>query len=268
MLERYPKEQRFYALREVMQEIALAGLERGGFFEHAAFYGGTCLRIFYGLPRFSEDLDFSLLRADKNFSLELYFKVLKEEFSAFGFDIEIVARQKIIDSAIVSAFVKKNTSLYDIRVEGQKNLKIKFEVDTDPPGEFSTQEKLLLQPYSFYVKCFSASDLFSGKVHALLFRKWKNRVKGRDWFDFEWYIRQGVVLNLRHLEARMRQNHDWSQEELTLQELKQLYLAKLQTVDWELAKNDVRPFLQTTDTIDIWSTQYFTDLLAFLKAST
>ena len=138
MLSRYAREEGHHALREVMQEIALAGLQRAGFFDRAAFYGGTCLRIFHGLPRFSEDLDFSLLSADVDFSLEPYFKALREEFAAFGFEVEIFQRVKSVQSAVVSAFLKKGTSLYDVKVAGQRTLKIKFEVDTDPPKKTGT----------------------------------------------------------------------------------------------------------------------------------
>ena len=211
MLQRYAlntHEDRTHALREVIQEIALAGLNRAGFFAKAAFYGGTCLRIFHGLPRFSEDLDFSLLKADANFSMEPYFKTLQAEFAAFGFDVEIVAKQKTATTAIASAFLKSNSSVYDLHVTGQKAMKIKFEVDTDPPLGFVTEEKLLIQPYSFYVKCFSLPDLFAGKMHALLYRKWKNRVKGRDWFDLEWYVRMACPLHLAHLGERARQSGD------------------------------------------------------------
>ncbi len=133
------------------------------------------------------------------FLFEPYFDALITEFNALGFEVEISAREKSIETAVVSAFLKKNTSIYDVSVRGQKVLKIKFEVDTEPPLGFNTEEKLLLSPYSVYVKCFSLPDLYAGKMHALLFRRWRNRVKGRDWFDFEWYVRQGAELNLTHL---------------------------------------------------------------------
>lgn len=191
MLARYPGVDRREAMREVMQEVALAGLHRAGFFDKAAFYGGTCLRIFHALPRFSEDLDFSLLTSEEDFSLEPYFRALEEEFAAFGFQVTVNQRKKRAQSAIVSAFLKEGTSIYDVRVASKPMLKIKFEVDTQPPSGFATENKLLLQPYSFHVRCYSVPDLFAGKMHAVLFRRWKNRVKGRDWFDFEWYVRHG-----------------------------------------------------------------------------
>ena len=260
MLARYPAAERSDALREVMQEIALAGLQRAGFFDRAAFYGGTCLRIFHGLPRFSEDLDFSLLAAEPDFSLEPYFQGLSEEFSAFGFEVDISERKKATDSVVVSAFLKKNTSIYDVKVAGQRLLKIKFEVDTDPPGLFSTEEKLLVQPYSFYVKCYSLPDLYAGKMHALLFRRWGNRVKGRDWFDFEWYVQAGTPLHLAHFEERARQSGDWQGSTLDSAALKRLLEERIRSLDIVSAKQDVLPFIPSAAQLGIWSQDYFLDL--------
>lgn len=257
MLSRYPADERRHALREVMQEIALAGLQRAGFFEKAAFYGGTCLRIFHGLPRFSEDLDFSLLSPEPGFSLTPYFKALREEFHAFGFEVDIAERQKVAASAVVSAFLKEGTSVYDVRVASQPQLKIKLEVDTNPPGGFATQQQLLVQPYSFYVGCFALPDLYAGKVHALLFRRWKNRVKGRDWFDFEWYVRQGAALHLRHLAERARQSGDWHQPVLSRDDLMALLRARIASLDVQAAKQDVLPFVRAPEALAIWSRDYF-----------
>ncbi len=183
--------------------------------------------------------------------------------------MEISRRDKKIESAVVSAFLKKNTSIYDVRITGQRTLKIKFEVDTDPPGGFATEEKLLVQPYSFYVKCYALPDLYAGKMHALLFRRWKNRVKGRDWFDFEWYVRQHARLNLKHLEERARQSGDWRDGEMTSAALKTLLADRIRALDVGLAKRDVRAFIQSAGTLDIWSADYFLDLadqMLFLSA--
>lgn len=253
------------ALREVMQEIALAGLVRAGFFDKAAFYGGTCLRIFYDLPRFSEDLDFSLLQSQTDFSFEPYFDVLVAEFNALGFDVEVSTREKSIETAVVSAFLKKNTSIYDVSVRGQKVLKIKFEVDTEPPLGFKTEEKLLLNPYSVHVKCFSLADLYAGKMHALLFRQWKNRVKGRDWFDFEWYVRQGAELNLAHLEMRARQSGNLSCDSLTPELFNTWLTQRIEQLDVQSAKSDVQRFLADTQVLDIWSRDYFMQLAKRVK---
>lgn len=264
MLAKYPsvtQQDKAHALREVMQEIALAGLYRGGFFEKAAFYGGTCLRIFYGLERFSEDLDFSLLSPEATFSLEPYFDAIIREFSALGLRVDINAKVKTIESNIDSAFLKNRSEIYDLRIGGTKVIKIKFEVDRDPPMGFLTEEKLLLQPFSFYTKCFSLSDLFAGKMHALLFRQWKNRVKGRDWFDFEWYVRGGARLNLNHFYQRAQQSGDVSMESLDQSELLQLLREKIQQLDIESARQDVVRFIKNPQQLDIWSKDYF-NLLA------
>lgn len=264
MLARYglaEGEDNTHALREVMQELALAGLQRAGFFNKAAFYGGTCLRIFHGLPRFSEDLDFSLFNAEPGFSLQPYFAALSEEFSGFGFEVEITQRKKAVKTAVVSAFLKKNASIYDVRIQGRRLLKIKFEVDTLPPGGFETEEKLLLEPYSFYVKCFSLPDLYAGKMHALLFRQWKSRVKGRDWFDFEWYVRQRIPLRLAHFEERARQSGDWLGDELSRSDLVSLLKEKIARLDVEAAREDVRPFLRSDKVLDIWNQDYFLALV-------
>jgi predicted nucleotidyltransferase component of viral defense system len=263
MLARYPRHtdaQETHALREVMQEIALAGLGRGGFFGKAAFYGGTCLRIFHGLRRFSEDLDFSLLKPDSTFSFAPYLQTLRDEFSAFGFEIQIEEKQKTAASDIVSAFLKKTSSRYDLHVSGRKTLKIKFEVDTDPPLGFATEEKLLIQPYSFYVKCFALPDLFAGKMHALLFRQWKNRVKGRDWYDFEWYVRKGVPLNLAHLSERSRQSGHWSGDDMDREQFMKILHQRIESVDFASARQDVEHFVSDAEELAIWSTEYFLQL--------
>ena len=247
-------------LREVMQEVALAGLYRGGFFDKAAFYGGTCLRIFYGLPRFSEDLDFSLLESDADFSLEPYFKAVREEFSALGLQVEISTKKKTVRTGIESAFLKSDTRLFSFAVHADKTIKIKFEVDTVPPLGFSIEEKLLLQPFSFYVKCFSLPDLFAGKMHALLFRNWKNRVKGRDWFDFEWYVRKGTPMNLSHFISRAKQSGNLQGENLTEPDFLQLLHRRIDALDVAAAKNDVSKFVKDVEALKIWSRDYFHEL--------
>ena len=202
-----------------MQEIALAGLYRAGFFEKAAFYGGTALRMFYGLNRFSEDLDFSLLKVDSDFSLDKYLEAILVEFDSLGMKVSVKEKQKTIHSNIESAFLKSETIWNELVLENiipqngldqKANIKIKLAVDTEPPLGFETEEKLLLKPFSFYVKCFTISDLFAGKMHALLFRKWKDNVKGRDWYDMEWYIKKGVSLNLKHFLLRAQDSSDWT----------------------------------------------------------
>lgn len=257
-----------------MQQLALAGLARGGFFNKSAFYGGTALRIFYGLDRFSEDLDFSLLQKEKDFNLESYLKTIEDEFLAQGIKVSIKIKNKSVESDIESAFLKSETLWSELSLDAvvpqlgiRQNLgiKIKIEIDTHPPLGFETEEKLLLQPYSFYVKVFTLEDLFAGKMHALLFRKWGNNVKGRDWYDMEWYIRKKVSLNLKHFVMRAKDSGDWDKDTMTEDEFRTLLQQRIDTVNFEIAKEDVKRFLANSETISIWSKNYFTDLVKHLK---
>ncbi len=262
------------ALREIMQEITLAALSRTDFFEKAAFYGGTALRIFYGLDRFSEDLDFSLLETDTNFTLEPYFPAIISEFESLGMRISIREKIKKVETPIESAFLKSETLWRELILEDivkqsglstPKNIKIKIEVDCVPPPGFSTEEKLLLRPFSYYVKCFTLSCLFAGKMHALLFRKWKNRVKGRDWYDLEWYIKKGVLLDLSHFLARARDTGDWHGESITPGQLLALLHTKIDTVSFPAIKEDVQRFIRDDSVLKIWSAEYFHDLIQRIK---
>jgi predicted nucleotidyltransferase component of viral defense system len=260
------------ALREIMQEIALLGLYRGKFFEHAAFYGGTALRIFYGLDRFSEDLDFSLLKHDDKFDLKKYSTFLEKELSSYGFKVSVEIKEKAVETAVKSAFLKADTAGELITIEAAENIvgsipsgqkiKIKIEVDTDPPGEFNTETKYLLQPTPFSVRTFDLPSLFAGKMHALLFRRWKNRVKGRDWYDFVWYISNHPVINLTHLKARMVQTKDWPEDRgLHIEDLKNIFYEKLNETDIDQAKKDAAPFLSNPEALDIWSTDFFRSIV-------
>lgn len=244
------------AEQEVCQKIALAGLHRGGFFDHAAFYGGTCLRMFYGLSRFSEDMDFSLTQKRDDIHLENYFDAIREEFNLAGFDITITKKEKKAFGKVESAFLKENTEAYDIKFQTKKTVKVKIELDTDPPLLFNTEQKLLMQPYSFMVRCFTLPDLYAGKMHALVYRAWQRRVKGRDWFDFEWYVRNGVPLSFWHLQERIR---EFNGAIVSPEEFMDQLRKKIVETDIENVKQDVIPYIvpnQQRD-LDIWSNEYF-----------
>ncbi|MDD2634852.1 MAG: nucleotidyl transferase AbiEii/AbiGii toxin family protein [Bacteroidales bacterium] len=259
MLSRYEiktTEDRRNALHEVMQQVTLSALYRAGFFDKAAFYGGTCLRIFHGLPRFSEDMDFSLLKRDDNFTLQDYFDIIIAEFYALGRTITISKKEKTNNSQIESTFLKDNSEIYNIAFQTERSVKIKIELDTNPPLGFDTEQKLLMLPFSFMTRCFTIPDLFAGKMHAFLFRNWKNRVKGRDWYDLEWYVRNNHQLGFNHLKERCVQSAhvtaDFSQ-----QEFKQLLYKRIIETNIERVKDDVRPFIKDTEFLKIWSTDYF-----------
>ena len=246
------------AQHEVMQQIALSGLQRGGFFEHAAFYGGTCLRIFHGLRRFSEDMDFTLTEKNLNVHLEDYFSDIIEAFKLTGREVEIKKKEKKSFGKVESAFLKDNTDVYDITFRTEKSLKVKIELDTDPPLDFETEQKLLLKPFSFMVRCVTLPDLFAGKTHALVYRNWQNRVKGRDWYDFEWYIANKVPLDFTHLQKRIQ---EFNGKELTKDEFISSLKERLASTDINLVKQDVMRFLRADPhSLDIWSKDYFLQL--------
>ena len=246
------------ALKEIFQEIVLLGLYRGNFFSKAAFYGGTSLRILYGLNRFSEDLDFSLLEKDRNFNIEHYFKYITNEFDALGISIELRKKNKKQKSSnIQSAFLKNYTSIHTLDIktadlesilEGinyQKKIKIKIEIDTNPPLKFQTEAKTLLMPITFNIVSMTLPNLFAGKMHAVLYRNWKTRVKGRDWYDFEWYVKNNTKLNLEHLQERMIESNDFEQnKQLDKKRFVELMDNKIDTLNLTKAIEEVQPFIK------------------------
>ena len=265
MLQGYPMDtdqQRRNAIFEVNQQVILAGLYNGGFFDEAAFYGGTCLRIFHGLQRFSEDMDFSLLASSDNFNFAKYFQPIKDMFEIVGRKVEITKKDKRGFGKVESAFLKDNTDVYDITFQTEKSIRIKIEVDTNPPLKFNTEQKLLLLPESFMTKCFTLPDLFAGKMHALVFRAWKNRVKGRDWYDFEWYVKHRVPLDFNHLSERILQ---FNGKSVSRDEFMDLLRQRLASTDINMVKADVVPFIRHPKELDIWSNDYFLQLANMVR---
>ena len=246
--------QKTNAQHQVMQQIVLAGLQKGGFFEHAAFYGGTCLRIFHGLPRFSEDMDFTLVEKNPAIHLENYFQPIREVFALTGKDVVITKKEKQHFGRVESAFLKEDTTAYDIAFQTEKTIKVKIELDTNPPLLFDTEQKLMMQPYSTMIRCLTLPDLFAGKMHALVFRNWKTRIKGRDWYDFEWYIRHNIPLHFAHLQERIR---EFNGQEVTRDEFMHLLRERLANANISQVKEDVLPFVNNPSDLDIWSNEYF-----------
>jgi hypothetical protein len=275
MLRKYPhrtKEDQTNALKEIIQQVALLGLFRAGFFDKAAFYGGTALRLFHGLPRFSEDLDFSLIKKKINFSLASYCEAVRTELLAYGFEAEVTQKGKAADTGIESAFIKAGTLRHLLKigathpavigVHAGELLKIKIEVDTDPPAGATYEVKYLLEPIPFSVRIFSLPSLFAGKVHALLCRNWKGgRVKGRDLYDFVWYVSKNVPLDASHLAHRMRQTgHCGPHEPLNQSDILQLLNKKFHSINYAQARHDISPFIKNPDEVKIWSAEFFTSI--------
>ena len=275
MLERYEPvkiDDYIRALREIFQEIALLGLWRSKFFDKAAFYGGTALRIIYGLERFSEDLDFSLLKPADDFDLSRYMGALEKEIQAFGFEVNLTTRGKSSNSPIQSAFLKADTvkQLLVIQTADQivrhipkgQVIKIKIEIDTNPPPDFETENKFLLHPIPFPVRTFVLPDLFAGKMHAVLCRQWKNRVKGRDWYDLVWYVSNHPQLHLHHLEQRMIQSgHLKEGEHLTKERFLELTMKAIENLNINQARTEVEPFVKNSEALEVWSKEFFMDIV-------
>lgn len=266
------------ALKEIVQELALLGLWRAKFYEHAAFYGGTALRIFHGLPRFSEDMDFSLLAPDREFDLSPYLEAIRAELASMGFSFEVDPKVKRVETAIESAFIKGETrvNLLSIgapddlreRLPKPQRIKIKLEIDTDPPSGADYDVETLLVPIPFQVKLFTLPCLFAGKLHAVLCRNWKARVKGRDFYDFVWYLGRDLPCHLGHLQKRMEQTGHWNgSDTLDLPRLKQRLRERFDEVDFEQAKSDVRPFIRDDAELALWSPEFFRSLLDRLTAA-
>ena len=256
------------AMKEIIQEIVLCGLSRAGFFKEVAFYGGTALRIFYGLDRFSEDLDFSLLRKNTAFDLSSYFPQLQKEVSAFGLNLEISEKEKTKDSTIRSAFLKGNTKEHlllfyagePIAASIAKNevIKIKFEVDVCPPSLATYEHRYRLLPIPYEVKLYDTPSLFAGKIHAVLCRAWQSRIKGRDLYDYVFYLSRGAKLNRQHLRKRLIDSGALPEEaECSLVEVKQMLKERFDTIDFVQAKRDVEPFIQDPSPLEVWSSSFF-----------
>lgn len=263
------------ALKEVLQRIVLLGLHRSKFFERAAFYGGTALRLLYGLDRFSEDIDCCLLKPDVNFALRDFFVPIRDELERFGFIATIDEKNSGPDTVMESAFVKQPVS-HGLIVIGRDHkkaqkgqlVKIKLEVDkTNPPG-FVIDKKLIKLPSPFLVTTLTESSLFAGKLHALLARSYVNRVKGRDYYDFLFYAARGTPVNLTYLEAKLRDSgHYESPTQLTIGSLISMLDKKFSKIDFEKVKADVRPFVSKERLRDLesWEPALFVALAQDLK---
>ena len=265
------------ALKEIFQEVALLGLWRAKFFEKAAFYGGTALRILYDLDRFSEDLDFTLLKSNARFNLKPYNKAVADELNGLGFDVKVETKIKNLESNIESAFIKATTTKQLIvigspnkisnRFHHMDSIKIKMEVDTNPPGKFTTEVKNILLPIPFSIKTLTKPDLFAGKLHAILCRPWVTRVKGRDWYDLVWYVGRNIPVNLIHLKERLIQSEYWkSKQTFLLTDLLKMLEDKIIATDFNNAKKDILPFIKDKTSLSLWASDFFLDVIQKIRS--
>lgn len=260
------------ALKEIIQELILLGLWRSKFYEKAVFYGGSALRILYKLDRFSEDLDFSLIQPEKDFNIKKYLGAVKSELELWGFEVSTEEKNKRSESSINSAFIKANTLIHllkiDLNLKTHKNaaMKIKLEIDRDPAPGFNIDLKYHLHPIPFTIKTMALPSLFAGKMHALLCRSKRTNIKGRDWYDLIWFVKNNIPCDLHYLKNKMVQTgHIDLSEKLTKERLVELISRKTKEVDFDLAKSDVAPFLKNSgqrNELSLWSNTFFSDYLA------
>lgn len=264
------------AIKEIVQEVVLCGLARGGFFKEAAFYGGTALRIFYGLDRFSEDLDFSLSSQKPEFDLTKYFAYIENETKSVGLNFTVSEKEKSIDSNIKSAFLKGNTKEHiltfydntpDVNIINKDELiRIKFEVDTTPPDCATYEFKFGLLPSPYQVRLYDLPSLFAGKIHACLCRNWKTRVKGRDFYDYVFFLSIGAKVNLKNLKAKLVQsNYVQDDFDLTIESLRGLLNERFSSMDFNQAKEDVLPFIHDKSKLDLWCKEFFIEITKNLQ---
>ncbi len=264
------------ALKEIIQEIVLSGLSRGNFFNEAAFYGGTALRIFYNLDRFSEDLDFALLEPNKDFDISKYFNYIEKELKAYGINLNITTKEKSLDSNITSAFLKGDTlelilKFFPSDEEHKydhilKNLKIKLEVDISPPMGATYEDKYKLLPSPHQIKLYDKGSLLAGKIHAILCRGWNNRVKGRDLYDYIFFLASDTKVNIELLKNKLKEsNYINEKDEFDINELKKILINKFEKIDYSKAIEDVKPFIKNIDNLNLWSKEFFIEITNKLK---
>lgn len=261
------KEEELNAFKEIAQEIVLSALSRAEFFKQAAFQGGTCLRIVHGLNRFSEDLDFVLFEPNPDFKWEHFFKEIDLEFMGYGFRLEATDRSKA-ENTVKKAFLKEQSFgqvlklIYERSRSDVQVVSIKLEVDTNPPMGSNFETKVITFPEAFSIIVQDLPSLFSGKIHSLLCREY---VKGRDWFDFVWYMSRNTQINFIHLQNALMQQGPWKGMKLNVDKawVSEKLRDKIATIDWEAARKDVQPFLRDRQlrSLDLWNREFISGLM-------
>lgn len=280
MLEKYEiktDKDEINALKEIIQELVISGLSKSDFFNRAAFYGGTALRIFYDLDRFSEDLDFALVSPDKNFDLSAYFPFIEKEVSLYGLNLKVDTKIKTKESNISSAFLKGDTMEHILIFFSESNLqnnskllrdiKIKFEIDINPPSgaEYEIKYKLLPTPHS--VRLYNKESLFAGKIHAILCRNWSHRTKGRDLYDYAFFLSKNIKVNMNLVKSKLVESNVLKDDDnFDINILKNMLNEKFKLIDYDAAKNDVAPFLDDSTKLNIWSMEFFQSITDNLHA--
>ncbi len=258
------------AMKEIIQEIVICGLSRGNFFDEAAFYGGTALRIFYGLNRFSEDLDFALLKPNKEFDLTKYFPFIEKEVQSYGLNLNITQKEKTNESNIMSAFLKGDTKEHILiffpnenmqNTTSLKSIKIKFEVDINPPVGAKYELKYKLLPSPHQVRMYDEGSLFAGKIHAILCRNWNYRTKGRDLYDYIFYLSKNIGVNMPLLKEKLIDSKVLNRNDIfDIDILKKMLNERFNVINYTDAKEDVIAFIEDKKSLNLWSADFFKEI--------
>ena len=274
MLEKYEinnEQDEINAMKEIIQEIVLSGLSRGHFFDEVAFYGGTALRIFYGLDRFSEDLDFALIKPNTNFDLSKYFVFIENEVKSYGLNLVVNKKEKEKDSNITSAFLKGDTmehvmlfftdNNHQTNNKLLKDIKIKFEVDINPPAGANYELKYQLLPSPYQIRLYDLPSLFAGKIHAILCRKWNLRTKGRDLYDYVFFLSLNIKVNIDLVKNKLIESkYIKESDSFNIDILRKLLKEKFKEIDYDNAREDVIPFIKNISSLDLWSSDFFINI--------
>ena len=259
-------------IREIVQSIVLIGLSRSGFFSKASFYGGTALRIFYNLNRYSEDLYFTLNNAEPDFSIELYTSKIKEVALSYGLELEIMIKNKKTKSPIESAFAKLNTyqTFISLKLDNKiistlhkdELLKVKFEIDCNPSLGFKNETKWLDIPEFAQVVVLDEPSLFAGKLHAILCRNYKNTVKGRDYYDFLFYVQKRIKPNLIYLRNKLIETGKINVlDHFDLNVLKSMLKEQFEKVDFNQVKQDAMRFVFKNEDLSYYTKDLFIQMV-------
>lgn len=254
-------EEEFDALREILQEVILSGLSDTDFFNLAVFQGGTCLRLIHGLRRFSEDLDFVMLDAQSRFDWSTYEKNIASRCNLYGFEPEFLNREN--QTGPVKKMLVRQGSISDLisfahAQDPRRKIRIRLEIDVNPPEGLFSETSFLDFPLPYRLQVPTINCLFAGKCHALLCRQY---TKGRDLYDFQWFVSKKVEPDLEYLENTLIQTGPWEGRDIqvTPSWLKLTLIERINSLDWNAAKDDILRFLPEgeIETVMLWGREFF-----------
>lgn len=258
------------ALREISQKIILYALAQTSFFKNVAFYGGTCLRIFHGLDRFSEDLDFQVIREDYKLDFDQYMSKCITVLESYGLKSIVYSKSDYDSGEVRRRYIK--ISHYDIANEyfgkinmnKEKLLSIKIEVSTVFIPGAKYEMKLLNSPMFSNIYCFNYESLFAGKLNALITRNWRERTKGRDYYDYMFYVSHNIKMNLDYLKNKLKYSLNKDTSDYTIDDIKELLKGKFEQTDFNSLKSDIIPFVSTDYNFDNINKEMFISSLEYL----